>query len=546
MKRSRKRGVALVVAIMTAMQLVTGCSLGRAPESANGAASGEELQLGIVAKGYGDEFLKQLASAYEAKTGVKTTVVKSSAATDWVAPALLSGEKNNDIDIIFDINPNLMSSLAKKNYVKGYDRAFADLSDIYNEVPEGYDTDKPLKELMSSYAMRASTWDLEGEGYGDGKQYFICYASGIEGLVYNRALFEKYNLEEPRTTTEFFAILDKIKTISNGTYAKNDDGRTIYPYVYSGQTNYSNYLATVWWAQCDGVDAFNRALEGKDAAGNYTADSLKAQGKLSAMTHVSKLLDIESGYTDSSTCYSQNFTNAQVLFMDGQAFMMSTGEWLEREMSGNFSDAGLEVAFMRIPVNSDIVLRCGSVKTDEQLSEVIAYIDGDVEARPSYLSDADLEIIREARSVYCSEGNQHLAYIPAYSNMAEEAKDFLRFMMSKEGQEIMLQYSYGNMAPLNVDVTKFTQYENLSYFQKAKYEMWSSEIGMTLVGNNYSHPMAYAGGVTTFSNNPSFETAFGVVSTSSSYKTPLEIWTKDYEDAAKRWDSKMEQAGVSN
>lgn len=533
----KKRIVAILAATSMAVMALTGCNLGKAPTT---EVSGDTLQIGIVAKGYGDEFAKQLAAAYEAKTGIKTEVVKSNANGDWVNGQLLAGAKNNDIDVIFDISPRLMRNVAVSNYVEGYDRAYVDLSDIYDKVPEGYDTDKTLEELISPYALAASTWGGEEEGYGDGKQYFAVYTTGVEGLVYNADLFAEYKLEIPKTTNQLFELMDQIKNLK----AENKDGRTIYPYVYSGKANYSNYLGVAWWAQFDGEDVFYNMLEGKDASGTYSADSLKSPGKLSAMTIVSRILDSDNGYTDEQ-CYTQNFTDAQMKFLDGQAFMMSTGEWVEREMSSNFEGQNLNIQLMRVPINSDIILQCDSVKSDDQLVEAITYIDGEGE-KPSYLSDADEARLKEARGIICSEGNQHVAYIPAYSNMAQEAKDFLAFMYSKEGQEIMLQYSYGNMAPLSVDVTKFDNYATLSAFQKSKYEMQTSEIGFNLVGNCYYHPMAYAGSVETFYNVPTMENAFGAVKTSDTYMTAEEIWLADYNRMAAKWDNEMKEAGVSN
>ena len=453
---------------------------------------------------------------------------------------LLAGAKNNDIDIIFDISPRLMRNVAVSNYVSGYERAYVDLSEIYNEVPEGYDTDKTLEELISPYALAASTWGGDSEGYGDGKQYFAVYTTGVEGLVYNADLFAEYKLTIPKTTNQLFDVMDQIKKLK----AKNNDGRVIYPYVYSGKANYSNYLGVAWWAQFDGVDVFYNMLEGKDASGTYSADSLKSPGKLSAMTIVSKIMDSDNGYADEG-CYTQNFTDAQMKFLDGQAFMMSTGEWVEREMSGNFGEQDLNIQLMRAPINSDIILQCDSVKNEKQLIEAVTYIDGEGE-KPSYLSETDEARLKEARGVICSEGNQHVAYIPAYSNMAEEAKDFLAFMYSKAGQEIMLQYSYGNMAPLDVDVTKFDNYAELSAFQKSKYGMQTSEVGFNLVGNCYYHPMAYAGSVETFYNVPSMENAFGAVKSSDTYMTAEEIWLADYNRMAAKWDNEMKEAGVSN
>ncbi len=545
-----KKGIAFVLIAVMALQLLTGCSLGKAPDSPegggeNGGKGGTVLKIGAAAKGYGEEYIKQLAVAYEEKTGVKTIIAKSSSDEAALRATLQAGPKNNDIDVYFDIWPKAMSALATVNYVEGYERIFAPLSDIYDEVPEGWGTDKTLKELVLPYSLKACTWGGEDADYGDGNQYFVNTATGMEGLVYNVDLFDKYGLKVPRTTNEFLALLEQMKTIKNGTYAKNAEGFDVYPYVYSGKANYSNYLGVVWWAQYDGVDIYNLALEGKDANGNYTADSLKSVGKLSAMTIISKLLNQKSGYTD-PTNYSQSFTNAQLKFLDGQAFMMSTGDWVEREMSANFEEGSLNIAFMRMPVNSDIIRQCDSVTTEEQLIGTIAYIDGDTDARPSYLSDADLKRVSEARSVYCSEGNQHMVYIPVYSDMIEEAKDFIRFMMSKEGQEIMIEYCYGNISPLNVDITQMKGYDGLSTLQKSKYEMLTSAIGLSFVGNSYVHPMAYAGGVESFYNQPTFETAFGVVETSASYMTPKEIWEADYKRMSNVWSNIMKTAGVAN
>ena len=541
-----KRITALLLAAVMTVGLLSGCGLGKAPDGEGDASNSTGdgvLQLAVQARGYGNEYLYQLASAYTAKTGVKTEVVKSVADGSSYQAALKAGEKHNEVDIVFDIWSDAMVAVATSNYVQGYERAMLPLTDIFNEVPEGYDTDKTLKELMMPAALKACTWGGDEEGYGDGNQYFASYMMAMEGLIYNAALFDKYGLEEPKTTTEFFALLDKLKTIENGSYAQNDDGYTIYPYVYSSGGGYMEYMATVWWAQYDGLETFNLIAQGKDANGNYSADSVKSAGKLSALTHASKLLAQSSGYSDTA-CYGMSFTNAQVKFLDNQAFMISSGDWIEREMEGTFENVDLDVAFMRIPVNSDIVQRCDSVTTEERLVETIAYIDGDTTTRPDYLSDADLKLISEARSFYSSESSTHIAYVPVYSDMAEEAKDFLRFMYSKEGQEIVMEYSYGNMAPLNVSASEFSGYAELSSLQQSKYEMIESATGLTVVGRDYSHPMAYAGGHTLWEG--SMESVFGVVETSKTFRTPMEKWLEDYENVSLTWTNTMKSAGVSN
>lgn len=538
-----KKSIAIVLVLIMLLTVMAGCS---SPQGGTSGGSGESatpatLQIGVENKGYGDQFAHKLAEAFEAKTGIDTMVVKSNS-SDWTETALLAGAKNNDIDVIFDINNLAMKNLATSYYVDGYERAYADLSDIYNSKLEGYNTDKTLKEMVFPYSLEACTWGGADKGYGDGKQYFVNWAAGVEGIVYNKSLFTKYGFSVPKTTDEMFALMDQMKTINNGTYAVNDEGYTVYPFSFSGKANYLHYPQLVWWAQYDGIDTFNNILQGKDANGNYAAESQKTIGKLSSFTIVADMLSSDNQYVDPNSS-SYSFTDAQVFFLAEQAFMMSTGDWLEREMSTNF-EGNMEIAFMRIPVNSDIIANCTSITSDEQLSEVISYIDGDTAEKPAFVSDADLAYVKSARSMYCSEGNQHICYIPAYSNNIDAAKQFIQFMLSKEGQEIMLQYSYGNMAMLNVDSTQFNYYSSLSNLQKSKLEIMQGGSGATFVGKNYVHPMYYAGGMELCYNV--MEMSFGVDMNSGSHKTPREFWENEFAMISGKFDTIMSQAGVSN
>lgn len=546
--RKSTRLIALMLAtVMVTATAISGCGKknngggSHQGGNANGISTDVPLKIGVVKKGYGDEFAYKLAEAFEKKTGIETVVEKSSSAVAWVDTALKSGAKNNDLDIIFDINSNIMKAVATKAYVSGYDRCYADLSDIYDSKLEGYDTDKTLKEMLFDYSLKACTWGGEEEGYGDGKQYAVNWASGIEGLVYNHGLFEKYNLSVPKTSNELLALLSKMQELNKGSYAQNKDGYTTYPFVYAGDNDYTKYLTTVWWAQYDGIDSFENCLQAKNAGGVYSAEAIKSAGRLSALKILEKIIGAKTGNC-SSDCSSLNFTNAQVLFLDEQAFMIPTGDWLEREMEANF-EGELNIKFMPIPVNSDIIKNCKTVTTDEQLSEVISYIDGDIAEKPSYVSDEDFEYIRSARSMYMNEGGQHVAYIPAYSNNLAAAKMFLQFMLSKEGQEIMLQYSYGNMAPLNVDATTMEYAKELSPFQQSKLELYNAMGGMTLVGLNYVHPMNYAGG---WNITPSWNESMGVEAHLDTYKSAMDIWKKDYENAVKNWELTISKSGMSN
>ena len=117
-------------------------------------------------------------------------------------------------------------------------------------------------------------------------------------------------------------------------------------------------------------------------------------------------------------------------------------------------------------------------------------------------------------------------------------------MLSKEGQEIMLEHSYGNMAMLNVDPSQFNYYGSLSNLQKSKLEIMQGGNGATFVGKNYVHPMYYAGGMELCYNI--MEMSFGVDKGSGSYKTAREFWEGEYAMVSGKYDTIMSQAGVSN
>lgn len=542
-KQTRLISVMMILALVTAIT-INGCGInikgGDSGVTHGNVKEGGTLEIGVVNKGYGDKFAYELAKAFQEKTGIKTAVTKSSSAT-WTEVQMKAGAENNTLDIIFDINNIAMKNVAQKNFIAGYDCAYADLTDIYDQPLEGYDTEKTLEELVYPYSLRACTWGGKDMGFGNGKQYFVNWAAGIEGLVYNASLFEKYNLSVPKTTDELFQVMKQMKSLNNGSYATNENGSEIYPFVFAGKNDYTSYLTNVWWAQYDGEQAFNYVLEGKDANGVLSSNSMKAKGKLSALQIIADILDRDAKYTDASTCLGLSFTDAQMVFLDEQAFMIPTGDWLEREMEHSYK-GGADIAFMPIPVNSDVIDKCTTIKTDKQLSEVISFIDGDVANRPTYVSDKDLAFVKKARSMYCSEGNQHIAYIPAYSDNIEAGKQFIQFMLSKAGQEIMLKYAYGNMAMLDVEMQKFESYESLSYLQKSKLKLMSFDGGATLVGRNYVYPMSYAGGAGLWYGTWANE--FAAPKDSETYMTAIEYFQHEYNTNESYWNQWVAASGI--
>ena len=541
MKESIKKLVAMIVAASStvgSIGLFAACGGGNEVDPT-------VTKVALIEKGYGSAFLDALVEEYNKTATTKVEIAETTSFMDYVETTLLSGPKANDVDLYFSIQGNNGAfGYISQGKASGYDCIFEDLSDVYNAVPAGYgESGKPFKEMLNEYFVEAST-------YTNGKQYLIPWATGVEGLVYNTALFEKYNLSVPRTTNELFALCDSMMQVNaNGQKTpkyKNSKNIDIYPYTFSGKVNYGMYLNTVWWAQFEGIDTFNNFLEGKDANGNLTPDIFAQEGRLSAYKNYHKLISKASGYTDVNA-NGNDFTTAQSAFLKEEALMIATGDWVEREMESSSSNIKT-IEFMPIPVNSDIInegsaLPDHSIKTEADLCAVIDYVNGKAQTLPAGVSEDDVDFVASAMSMYMTEGDGHVMFVPSYANQIAGAKDFISFVISKKGQEIMVQTGMGNRVPMDVDMTAMDSYAGLSQFQKSKMNIMD---GVTYVGRKYNSAIAFNGGLSLWYSvdTNTCDSAFSMNTSSSSYKDAFTYWKRECETMKSQWDNILQNAGI--
>ena len=509
-----------------------------------GGLGADALKIAVIAKGYGSVYAKALAKAYTKKTGVDAAVVRETVESSFVENSLKAGPDKNEIDLYFGIDnyPNFI--LAQNNFIEGYGRALADLSDIYESPAVGYkelDTNPALKvkDIIDPFMLDAFT-------FSDGKLYSAPYAAGVTGLIYNKTLWDSVNakltqngqaaLILPRTTEEMFALFDHIKALKDGSVPSSYRiSSNAYPFVYSGTGSYMDVGFKAWFAQYEGQDFMGKFYEGKDINGVYTPEIYNTNGRLYSYETVRKIILSANGYTDPIN-FSIEFTKAQLDFLEGKAFFHFNGDWLERESSENFKPGDVDVAsFIKTPILSKIIDKLSSVNTDAQLSEAINYIDGGC-ARPSWLSAPDETLLREARNAVSTYGPALCALVPAYSKNLDTAKDFLKFMLSKEGQEIMLANSCGTMAPLTVDPAQFDYYKNATVLTKSKFDMMQ---GALYVGDTMKHPMQYLGGLR-LQRSFSMEAAFG----GTAAQTAAQFMNDEYNKVKSIWADMMIHAGV--
>ena len=160
MNKKLKLTAAVLGMMLFSTGMMTACGGGGDKTSGNGDV--KEVQIGVVSKGYGNEFAQSLADAYnKLNAGVKVTVKKTTPTPTYQDSQLQLGKKKNNIDIIFTVTNTVFATQGDATIYH-----WADLSDVYDSVAEGYaesDGQKTIKDLLDPSFVSNFT-------YSDGKQ----------------------------------------------------------------------------------------------------------------------------------------------------------------------------------------------------------------------------------------------------------------------------------------------------------------------------------------------------------------------------------------
>ncbi len=549
MKKFKLAPVVLSMTMLASCVAVAGCKGGT--KTSNGAS--KVVQIGCEAKGYGSAFAYALAEEYnKMQSDVEVRVVKDTPMAGYHTNQLTLGGGKCDVDLFFTLTQSVFytQSQAGKNH-------WADISDVYDAVAEGYkesDGTKTIKDILEPTYVKQFT-------FTDGKQYSIPYTSGTVGLLYNKTKWDATNaklkaagedeLVLPKTTDEMFDLFDTIKS----TTVKNaSDGA--YAFSYSGVDSYMHFLFNSLWPQYLGDVGAANFLEGKDESGVYTADIYKSDARKYAYEVVGKMIEKkENGYV-SKNDIAQQYNQEQEAFLKGSAFFSCNGDWLERETSKKIKPGEADVAMLRTPVMSKIVnnekisgdFEGTAAQKDAKLSSIISFIDEnyiDKDGAPTEADAASLDIsLTTLEFIHHARLARHtlidfVAVIPEFSNELAETKDFLKFMYSKKGQDIVLQNTYGCAAPMTIDYSQMDYWQTATYYSKTRLELISKSVSY---GNAFCYPMQYISSIRLYPEGNRIATHFGGDNPGDAEDIMMDEY-KGYKDT---WADKMEAAGVSN
>ena len=88
------------------------------------------------------------------------------------------------------------------------------------------------------------------ETYGGEYTYFcVPWVTGMQGMVYNRTMFEEYGWEVPNTTDDLLVLCDEIVA----------DGEV--PFIFTSKENYwTCMMFLLWWGQYEGADNYANSI----------------------------------------------------------------------------------------------------------------------------------------------------------------------------------------------------------------------------------------------------------------------------------------------
>ena len=472
MKKVLKRVAALAMCAACAIPAV-GC---RKPVD----NSDQTVEVFAYNAGYGLDWLYAAEKVFEEKTGYSMVIKEQG--SEALEPKIKAGPgtTTTDLFIVGEFWDRYIALGSKA--VDGYDYCLEPLDDVYNSVVEG--EDRTISEKMWDSVESVYKMEVVENGEYVSHYYAMPWAAGVAGIFYNQDLFAAAGLDyEPRTTDELMRFCETLKKAQTT------------PIIYSAADDYFSYTFNIWWAQYEGINGVENFFNGKinDNAFPDPVQSLgifDQEGIRETLKVFEEMLHKSKGYVDSLS-ESYDYTTAQARFLNGQAAMLPTGDWLENEMKKSSAQLDIgNIILMRTPIISALsdklsyweedsnfteASKTMSADTrrayDDKLCAIVDYVDGVTKEKPSFAEDADVEIVREARKINFNVAQSHTMVIPSYATAKEAAKEFLKFMATDEGIELFLNNTSGSALPYDFDLKATEGYEDFSPFAKRKWEI---------------------------------------------------------------------------
>lgn len=464
--------------VSTSVGVFTGCG----PKVSNGE---QTLQVYCLDVGYGVQWCTDLLNAFKEQDWVKQKYPQLEIPTPTYndvrtyAVDRINTPSNNTYDVMFG---NYLYDLSGKN--SAGEESILDLTEVvYNQNVPGEDI-KFIDKVYSSYNA-SNVYRTPSDEEAIDQYYVVPWAGGMNSIIYNQEILDKYGITSINTTDEWIAACAKIK--AEPAKSGNDGG---YAIMRAGNTGYWSYLFYAWWAQYDGIEGYTNFYKGiyedEDGMKSYSNKIFELLGRQKSLEVFEEVLDYDKGYFSPESFTKEDFMLCQTDMLDGKYAFMVNGDWFDREMediSAEIVKAGDKLSvirMMKLPIVSSVIEKCTTIANDAELSALITAIDAGNTALSGNgyeVSQTDYDKIKEARTVVHTIGPNHQGAIPANSTAKEVAIDFLRFMATDVALAEYIRSTNGCSLPFYYNVKKknIDLYNTLSPFQQARLDYFCSD-----------------------------------------------------------------------
>ncbi|MCD9022429.1 carbohydrate ABC transporter substrate-binding protein [Cohnella silvisoli] len=287
-----------------------------APPSASASSDKPQFEnttLNVAAfdGGFGTVYWEEVVKKFETDyPGVKVNLEtkKGDIFRDYVKTQFLSGNA-----------PDFIATPFVETYAK--DGQLLELNDVFDK--EALGKTGPLKDLILDGFLDANM------PLGDGKIYYAPTGFNVQGIWYNKTLFDGNGWTKPKTWDEFFA------------FAENAISANAALYTYQGA--YPSYNEMVLWpmiASHAGPEALKKIFNYEEGAWSDP----KVKEVLGIFYQIA-----QKGYLMKGTI-ALNHTQSQTEFLNGKALFIPNGTWFENEMKDVIPKEGFTFGFMAPPV----------------------------------------------------------------------------------------------------------------------------------------------------------------------------------------------------
>ena len=317
---------AMLCAVLTLTFVACDWDNGNGGGGNGGNTPGGDVYVKIIDKGLGSQWLIDIASAYYEETGIKVHI---SADPDLVSNIInIMGNSGSDKEDLYFFGH------AMGTYVKWIrSGALESIDDVLSSTKYG-----------TSAKSRVADESILEMGTYNGKSYLTSYVYSSWGLIYNQSYLNKidsygeYKKGEWPSTVQ--GLIDLCKAVKSAKIKNNRTGRTVAPFSCGLTVNYMDWLFHGLWYELD-PEGYTAYYEYNDVDGGYPTSKLDTPAALQALETIYDLIGATSDTESNLVSSSQNHTESQQSFVNGDCVFTFSGSWFGTEMKQILNEVGL-------------------------------------------------------------------------------------------------------------------------------------------------------------------------------------------------------------